>query len=71
MWDLWNSAADTSKWGAAVSAASRPKFHGEILRPRTGTGTVPKLAGEDACATMAPAFLGIVPRQIDDMGIGG
>jgi hypothetical protein len=49
MWDLCNSAA--------VSAASRPKFHGEILRPRTGT--VPKLAGEDACATRIPAFLGI------------
>jgi len=41
-----------------VSAASRPDFYGETLQPRTGTGTVPQLAGEDACATIIPAFLG-------------
>ena len=37
---------------------------GSILHPRTGTGTAPKLAGEDAGAAIAPAFLVIVPRQI-------
>jgi len=51
-----------------VSAASRPDFQRSTLHPRTGTGTVPQLAGGDACATMAPAFLGIVPRQIGCVG---
>ena len=46
-----------------VAEPSRPDFQGSPLDPRTGTGTVPKLAGEDACATRAPAFLVIAPRK--------
>jgi len=51
--------SQASKCSAAVSAASfggvPPRFYGEMSPPRTGSGTVPKLAGEDARATRARA----------------
>jgi len=42
-----------------VSAAFRPDFYGETLPPRTGTGTVPQLAGE----TPALRWDGFSPAQ--------
>jgi len=52
-----------------VSTASRPGFHGGILYPRLGTGTVPKLAGEDARATIGSASLFITASR-DKMRLG-
>jgi hypothetical protein len=52
---------DASNCSAAGSAASvggvLPRRFPLNSAPRTGTGTVPKLAGEDACATIAPDFV--------------
>src|SRR3569833_984203 len=51
-----------------VSAASRPEFYSAIPHPRTGTETVPELAGEDACASIESPFL---RRRFSNLRVNG